>query len=216
MTSDCSHPSSHDFLPQSRRWQVAPFAFYVHARVSSISPAGGPVEGGTHLRIFGSGFRPGSHHECWLGGGRSNATVHAAGAELRCVTPAAVAVGTQRLQVTLNGQQASDEADFALYAAPALVGLYPDNGDVGAQGEGTLVRVLSDEAGGGFPLGDGNDSDYRCLFGEASQPASHASPYELRCSAPRLSSEGQVRVLSGHSELATKKTCTVAVQLVCG
>lgn len=118
--------------------------------------------------LLGSGFESGSHQNCWLGGGRSNATAYEGGSRLRCVAPAAL--GTQAYQtqvsVSLNAQQVSDAAPFVFYPTPSLQELMPDSGDAGSRGTGTLVRVLTSvSAAGSNTSGFANGTDARCRFG---------------------------------------------------
>ena len=99
-----------------------------------VSPASGPVAGATSLLLTGRGFRQGSHPQCWLGGGRSNASLTGAPmeseylwgqSELRCPAPASNTSGHTKLQLSLNGQQASFEVGYSFYATPALVACIP-------------------------------------------------------------------------------------------
>ncbi len=45
------------------------YTYYTHPMVSSVSPASGTVEGGTPIRITGTGFVPGATVEIGQGGG---------------------------------------------------------------------------------------------------------------------------------------------------
>jgi hypothetical protein len=185
---------------------VTPWEYYDDARISSVSPSSGPLTGGSQLMLIGSGFRSGSHANCWLGSGRSNATVYAGGSELRCISPPGVGLLAHRtpLRVSLNAQQASDETPFTFYPTPELRELVPDNGDAGSEGPGTLVRVLGyapsdedssgevssgdDSVGGPDDTGFANGTDFRCLFGTSApssvRPATLVGLHELRCTAP--------------------------------
>ena len=54
---------------------VAPFQIYEDPIVSSLSPSSGPLSGATTLVLNGRGLAAGSHAQCWLGSGRSEATL---------------------------------------------------------------------------------------------------------------------------------------------
>ena len=167
---------------------VSGWEYYADAVISSVSPASGPLTGGAQLMILGSGFESGSHANCWLGNGRSNATAYEGGSRLRCVSPpgddfSSEAYRTQ-VRISLNAQQASDQSNFSFYPTPAMLELVPDSGDAARAefGPGTLVSVRlgqavpfgpindpgsgSGEVGGDeSTMGTDHGTDYRCRFG---------------------------------------------------
>ena len=149
--------------------KVTSWEYYDDAVISSLSPSSGPLAGGAQLMLIGYGFERGSHPNCWLGDGRSNATAYEGGSRLRCVSPPGNASGAYhtRVRISLNAQQASDEANFSFYPTPSLRELVPDSGDAGSDGDGTLVRVLLDDTTlpPNATLGTDHGSDYRCRFG---------------------------------------------------
>ena len=182
---------------------VAPFQIYEDAIVSSLSPSSGPLSGATTLVLNGRGLAAGSHAQCWLGGGRSEATLTDEAVEngilgrsqLRCEAPPGVTAEATELQLALNGQQASFSVPFTFYGTAPLLQAMPNHGDALSLGVGTLVRVRTGAFGfNGTSAGDSfaNGTDYRCRFGNASQPATFVSDGELHCHAPSEASVSRV------------------------
>ena len=182
---------------------VAPFQIYEDAIVSSLSPSSGPLSGATTLVLNGRGLAAGSHAQCWLGSGRSEATLTDEAVEngilgrsqLRCEAPPGLTAEATELQLALNGQQASFSVPFTFYGTAPLLQAMPNHGDALSLGVGTLVRVRTGAFGfNGTSAGDSfaNGTDYRCRFGNASQPATFVSDGELHCHAPSEASVSRV------------------------
>ena len=119
------------------------------------------------MLVVGFGFESGSHPNCWLGAGRSNATAYEGGSRLRCVSPPGINGSAYRtlVSVSLNAQQVSDDAPFIFYPTPHLKELVPDSGDAGVVETGTLVRVLAAEGSVPTNFSFNDSTDLRCRFG---------------------------------------------------
>ena len=109
------------------------FAYLADVAISALSPAAGPADGATLVRIAGGNFSGGDDRRCRFGvpdGMPPNATAHetvvratldASGggrAYLLCLTPL-TSPGSMPLEVTLNGQQyTNSSATIAVYPQP--------------------------------------------------------------------------------------------------
>jgi hypothetical protein len=180
------------------------FAYATPPVLSSVSPAAGPVAGGTRLLVHGFGVTLGEQLECALQG----AVVPAArvnDSAVTCESPAAdyydvlraragvnesgalTAAAAEPLELSRNGQRFTQQALFdqradvhglrlRLYAPPNVTRLAPATGPLGG---GTQVSV----DGHGHAAG----VDYRCRFGNATVPATFDEHAGLGCTAPAWS-----------------------------
>lgn len=94
------------------------FTYYAPPVISSISPAHGPVGGGSRVVLSGRNFANGSHYQCDFGiasssqepgsvnSSRTAASYDSGSRTVACRTPVAAA-GAAPLRLTLNGQQLS-------------------------------------------------------------------------------------------------------------
>ena len=133
------------------------FTYFGAPAVSTVSPACGPVRGGTLVSVMGYHLSHGSAYRCRFGDvGVVNASFIRQGL-LSCLTPA-LAEGAMPLEVSLNAQDFTAQGRlFAAYQAPAVTALVPRSGPAAGS---TLVRVYH---------GAGPGCDHRCAFGNGSQ-----------------------------------------------
>ncbi len=163
---------------------------YPPPTLHSLSPASGPLEGGTTVVLAASGLNPGVHFQCrFVPPAAANASAvvvpatpraraddaEAAAAavdELICRTPAATnaAWGVTQVQASLNGQQFTPGGIGFEYYPPLVVsGFSPTSGPVGG-----ATRVLLD--GHGF-----RDSwELQCRFHRAVVNTTYLSPSQAR------------------------------------
>ena len=149
--------------------QANAFTWYAPPNITAISPASGPSEGGTLVRLYGIHFVNGSDYRCAFG---ANVTAASFGPslssvdELLCVAPAQTSTtvrGIVRplaasfvapLELTLNGQQyTADGYGFSVYPPLHVAALSPASGPRDGHTEVTV-------AGGPFY----NGTDTRCRF----------------------------------------------------
>ena len=149
--------------------QANAFTWYAPPNITAISPASGPSEGGTLVRLYGIHFVNGSDYRCAFG---ANVTAASFGPslasvdELLCVAPAQTSTtvrGVVRplaasfvapLELTLNGQQyTADGYGFSVYPPLHVAALSPASGPRDGHTEVTV-------AGGPFY----NGTDTRCRF----------------------------------------------------
>jgi hypothetical protein len=157
-----------------------PFMYFGTPVVSAVSPACGPVIGGTIVRVTGYHLRDGSAYRCRFGAVTVNASVDETASEVRCVAPSSLPMGLAPLEVSLNAQDFTTEATlFGTYASPLLTAFEPRSGPVYG---GTLVRVVH---------GSGPGCDHRCAFGNGSETVVHGGGNSAStatvCVAPPLS-----------------------------
>ena len=150
--------------------QVINFFVFGVPEVTSIFPLGGPIKGGSLIKVSGRDFAAGSLPRCRFGTILAAATVHGSDS-LACESPAAVE-GSVSLQISLNGQQFTADPDlFTVHGKPAVASLSPSRGPVAG---GTLVRVSSAALA--------SVGVYRCRFGEAEALATYnAAEQMLSC-----------------------------------
>ena len=173
---------------------VARFEYLTSMAQLVVSPASGPVDGNTLLRIGSSGFAAGGHFLCRFqqpaaSSGFSTTLVivdavlsASNSSELKC-TPPAMPAGTTSLEVSLNGQQFSNSSLlYMIYSVPQLHSLSPSSGPfVG----GTTVTLTTTGLASGV--------HYLCRFvpplavAPVVVPASSESPEELVCTTPAAS-----------------------------
>ena len=111
--------------------------------LAAISPAEGPVSGGSVITLRGSGFTADSALHCFFGRTRESPVIFVSETELRCTTPRFVAAKTISVELALFGTVVSRNAlSFTLNANSVLEGIFPGNGP--ADG-GTVVKVFGVE-----------------------------------------------------------------------
>ena len=111
--------------------------------VSSISPVGGPLRGGTSVTIAGRGFVPGA--QVYFGNQRAMSVTFVASTRLRAVSPAGE--GAVDVRVEEAGSDSSPQAvDVFTYGPPVVIGLSPATGPSAG---GTRVTI----SGVGFAVG---------------------------------------------------------------
>jgi hypothetical protein len=176
------------------------FKFAAPAEVTGVSPASGPVGGGTVLTLTGVGFgsdASSSTFYCAVGSKLSPATLLSSTAAT-CVAPAAAGVDTVAVSVSLNGQNLAASAAGATfsYTHPTAVhALTPSRGS--ALG-GTAVVV----AGSGFGAACGKLS---CRFGAsgATATATLLNGTHVVCIAPALPAAEAARAAAEASTAAS-------------
>lgn len=145
------------------------FRYRADVRVTSVSPASGPVEGGTAIEVSGEGFLPGL--ELRLGALSAAAVEVVDGRTIRALTPPG-APGHADAVVILSGEIARAEDAFTYEAPYALWVVDPPQG---AQAGGTFVTLV----GSDFP------SDAKVTFG--TRAATHVevvSSTIITCKSP--------------------------------
>jgi hypothetical protein len=114
--------------------------------ISSISPAAGPIAGGTSVTINGSNFESGATVS--FGSAQATSVQFVNSTQLQAVTPAG-AVGSANIVVTNpNAGSASLANAFTYNAGPAVTSVSPASGPAAG---GTTVTI----SGSGFVNGDG-------------------------------------------------------------
>jgi hypothetical protein len=135
----------------STPWLMAldPFEYHMPVVVSRASPSGGPISGGTVVKIAAENFLDVSTLMCHFGAHRVQASVVHSGygtpPALECTTPAVASVGEVALRVSVNGLQLSFSAvTFSFYSDNcSIVALSVASGPIDG---GARVRL----AGHGF------------------------------------------------------------------
>jgi hypothetical protein len=140
--------------------------------VSAVSPARGPLAGGTIIQVAGTGFVTGA--TAVTVGGRVCAQVKArpAGSTLTCVVPAGVA-GAAQVVVTTPGGTVTAGAAFTYDPAPTLDSVVPGAGPTNG---GNLLQLL----GTGFV----NNATQIRISGTNCTLVQHIQDTENRCVAP--------------------------------
>ena len=152
------------------------YQYYAPPVLAGVSPALGPHEGATALRLSGSALTgAGSHLKCRFNRSETAATVDAGSAELRCASASSSSsVGNATLQVSLNGQQfEASVVQYGYYEQVEVVSLNGlTSGGSGPTLGGTTVVV------GGLRLGIGDTMtpDYRCAFGDTCASCGWSTP----------------------------------------
>ena len=162
------------------------YQYYAPPVLAGVSPALGPHEGATALRLTGSalggagqsgaGARQRAHLKCRFNRSETAATLDAGSAELRCASAAAAAAyvaapGNATLQVSLNGQQF--EASVVQYGYHEQVEVLTLSPSAGPFVGGTTVVV----SGLRLDIGDTiTYPDYRCAFGDTCASCGWSTP----------------------------------------
>lgn len=179
--------NGHEFLTPAPR----PYIYYAAPIISAITPASGPLLGGTRILISGQGLHGGSAYSCRLGAGEKldgrlvdgpttvtpDQNTTRAKPFLHCTTPPAAAPGVLMPQVSLNGQDETNSTvvPFRYYDPPALLGMSPTSGP--ALG-GTRVELT----GANFTSADANGTTHPataplrvCRYGDAMWSRAHGA-----------------------------------------
>lgn len=171
------------------------FEYLMESTVRAITPASGPLHGGTLVEVLGTGFVNSTALSCRLAS-RHLPAIFIDNGRLHCTTPhvtAAFLLLPLSLEVSNNGIDFtnSSTAQFTFVPALGIRYLWPTNGPVGG---GTSISVY----GSGF---SSRKSNVVCIFGGNNAQATLAtvrSDDELSCLTPPsdrgVSSEGGVRV----------------------
>lgn len=182
---------------------MATYESYAHPRVSQLSPASGPIVGGTMLSVAGLGLWRGTHRLCrfivpsraYPGDDHVGATVDASvdGSQLLCRTPPTASNITQlsAVEVTLNGQQhTSDAARFDFFVPPMISAVYPLHGPT-AGGTQILLTGTHFEDFGLVSVWPAARDDLRCRFGPSVlTPTTFITHESVVCTSPPLSDLG--------------------------
>ncbi|CAM9157522.1 unnamed protein product, partial [Ectocarpus fasciculatus] len=138
------------------------FEYVPSYELLSVGPAGGPMTGGTTLRVEGVGFGAAGNLSCVVNGLQIETVLETTG-HLTCVTPPAPNAGVVDVRLTNNGVEMSSSAARFHYHPPIEVdSVYPTS--VGPLSGGTVVRV----SGSGFEDATaGSGKKLLCRFGRS-------------------------------------------------
>jgi Ca2+-binding EF-hand superfamily protein len=153
------------------------FQYVGEAVVSAVSPSEGSLQGGTLIRVVGSGFMSKSER-CSLGGVGAE-TAWQSSTLLHCITPAAKAVGTVAVEVGFNEFEVySSKSSFAYQPALQLLSVKP-TAVSDSDGDGIIITL----SGRFFERG----GQVYCKFGSDKYvDATVITKDTALCSAPRL------------------------------
>ncbi len=113
------------------------FAYDPLPTVSSVSPASGPLSGGTAITISGTGFLP--TPTVTLGGRACTQVVRVSAGSLTCTTPAGVSAGAVGVTVTNPDTQSGSKVNAFTYVAPPVItAVTPGTGPVAG---GTAITI---------------------------------------------------------------------------
>ena len=158
------------------------FRFDGDVTLFSNAPAAGSTEGGTAVRILGTGFAPSKSLACRFGTTVVPASLESLEA-IRCVAPQHPP-GRALLSLSLNGQDfAPTDLEFSFSLAARVLAVQPALGSVRG---GTKVVIN----GQGFR----NTSALSCRFGLALGRADFVSESEMTCVSPRALVAGSARI----------------------
>ena len=167
------------------------YQYYAPPVLAGVSPALGPHEGATALRLTGSalggagqsgaGARQRAHLKCRFNRSETAATLDAGSAELRCASAAAALTaaapagpGNATLQVSLNGQQF--EASVVQYGYYEQVEVLTLGGNPAGGAGPTLGGTTVVVGGLRLDIGDTMTPDYRCAFGDTCASCGWSTP----------------------------------------
>ena len=160
----------------------AMIVYHAPLTVYAISPANGPLKGGTQVVVAGVNFRHGDNYTCRFGVVVVEATPSSTARSLSCVAPPTDHQVMLPFRVSLNARQYSDldatTFTFFRFLPPATVSqIAPTSGPLAG---GTTINVF------GAHFADG--AGYRCAFGDAVVLATLMGDAQaghfLKCSAP--------------------------------
>ena len=163
-------------------WAELLYEYYAPPVMAGVSPALGPHEGATALRLSGSALGgAGSHLKCRFNRSETAATLDAGSAELRCASAAAALAaaapagpGNATLQVSLNGQQF--EASVVQYGYYEQVEVLTLGGNPAGGAGPTLGGTTVVVGGLRLDIGDTMTPDYRCAFGDTCASCGWSTP----------------------------------------
>jgi hypothetical protein len=147
--------------------------------VSSVSPASGPIAGGTQVLVTGSNFLAGAKVEI---GGVASAVEVVSETELKAVTPAHAA-GPEEVVVTSTGGESTGGPSYTYVPPPAVSSINPASGP--SEG-GTQVVVR----------GTGFTSDTRLEIGAPAGAVEVISETELKAVTPAYGAGAQEVIAS--------------------
>jgi len=151
------------------------YTYRAVARVTSIAPQGGSVDGGTVVLVTGSDFVDSGSLACKFGDAAASAATFVSATSVRCVAPSGSS-GSVAVEVSNNGADfTKDSVQFRYHASAAVSSLAPGSGPVSG---GTVITVH------GFNFVD-SDALY-CRFGGdgAGVTARWISSSKVECVAP--------------------------------
>jgi hypothetical protein len=198
-------------LSESTRFTLA-----VPAKVSSISPLVGSVDGGTAISVVGLGFKEGSAYSCVFAFGAElvwSPAVFTTASTLVCISPLSRAVGSVTISISENGALGATNFQF-YYVQPLVVeSVFPTSCLLSG---GNIVSVtgskfdqlkLSSAEYNLHPLS--SSLSIQCMFGNLSSVALVTSDTLLSCRCPDgFASEGSSSTrdgpLSGPSPVLTQ------------
>lgn len=170
-----------------------PFDVTPTGAITSLSPASGPVGGGTFISFVGSDLGRGVDYRCRfrLAANGSSAApdevvveatlLDASTQAIVCYSPSHPGpAGPRQLAVATNGQQYVSPLSFQAFLPPAIALTTPTTGPVRG---GTVVLVAGGDLSGG--------SDYRCRFGGTTVSASRGAASTINCTSP-LAASGEL------------------------
>ena len=124
------------------------FTFYDHARVivSLFEPEGGPMAGGTHLWVHGSGFRSSEHLKCsWDGNTDPLLKVEATYINFhtfKCISPSISTAGARALEIAFDDFHFTSIGRQWTYYDPDLLIVSAVDPIGGPVRGGTLIEIL--------------------------------------------------------------------------
>ena len=148
--------------------------------VSSIFPTAGTSTGGTMITVSGAGFSHGCDLRCDFPGLlNTNATYAIESGSLLCASPLGVQAGRSCLEISLNGQQYSQNCiNYTFFDVPTIDAVQPLSTPVFG---GTILFI----SGAHLP----DLSSLSCKVGDATVlPATHFSQTEIKCTTPPIAS----------------------------
>ncbi len=150
------------------------FTYVAAPVVTSITPVGGPLAGGTAITdLHGTGFQNGATVK--IGGVAATSVVFVSSAKLTCVSPAGTA-GAKNVVVTNPDSQTSGTSGNGLYtygAAPTVTAVTPNSGPASGG------QAITDLHGTGFQ----NGATVR-IGGTLATAVTFVSSVKLTCTAP--------------------------------
>jgi hypothetical protein len=159
------------------------FEYVEDARVASIVPTQGSMEGGTSVSVVGTGFR--GKVSCRVGMRECRGAQRVSSTLLTCVTAGQREAGDVMVEVSNNGAEYfGGDVRFRYTEQWKIVSAYPSRGpDAG----NTVVTVI----GEGFP----SESSFSCRFGKAAaSTGQRMSASVVRCASPSRGASGNVSV----------------------
>merc|ERR1711957_121775 len=151
------------------------YVFYAPPVVELIEPKAGPMEGGTRLILYGTGFVYGiGPYWCRLAGGRTPATISSTLGVLWCATPPYNSSLSCPVAVSLNGQQyTASRTAYNFYTPPQIWSISPASGTM-------LGGVLVTVTGTSFL----NSFRTLCRWAGDTTDGTWLSPTEVICPSP--------------------------------